>query len=65
MAFRFFKRIKLLPGVTLNLSKKGVSISSGVKGAHVTMSKKGIRKTIGIPGTGLFSTEIKLFKKRT
>jgi len=43
MAVRFFKRIRLFPGVTLNLSKRGVSISTGIKGAHVTVNKKGVR----------------------
>jgi len=64
MTVRFFKRIKLFPGVTLNLSKRGVSISTGIKGAHVTVNKKGVRETVGLPGTGLFSTVMNPFKKR-
>jgi hypothetical protein len=59
MGFRFFKRVKILPGLTLNLSKTGASLSAGVRGAHVTVGSKGVRKTVGLPGTGLFYTEYK------
>jgi hypothetical protein len=51
---RFQKRIKILPGVTINLSKSGVSTSLGGHGATVNVGTSG-RRTIalGIPGTGL------------
>lgn len=39
MAIRFQRRIKLLPEVTLNLGKKGISISLGPRGAKTTISK--------------------------
>ncbi len=55
-SFRFFKRVKVLPGLTMNLSKSGPSFSVGVRGAHVTMGRHGVRKTVGIPGTGVFYT---------
>ncbi|MFQ5748429.1 MAG: DUF4236 domain-containing protein, partial [Planctomycetota bacterium] len=32
MGFRFWRRIKLMPGVTLNLSKTGASLSFGAPG---------------------------------
>lgn len=57
MAFRFWKRITLFPGLTLNLSKSGISISAGPRGAKFTMGPKGKRLTAGIPGTGLFWTK--------
>ena len=57
MAFRFFRRKKLFPGVTLNLSKSGASLSFGPRGAKVTVGPKGVRKTVGIPGTGMYWTE--------
>lgn len=57
MGLRFTKRIKLFPGVSLNLSKSGVSVSAGPRGAKVTVGPKGVRKTIGIPGTGISHTE--------
>lgn len=56
MAFRFWRRIQLAPGVTLNLSKSAASLSFGPRGAKYTISPRGNRATAGIPGTGLFYT---------
>ena len=53
MGFRFYKRINLLPGISLNLSKSGPSLSLGKRGMRVTVGQRGIRHTIGIPGTGV------------
>ena len=57
MGFRFTKRIKVLPGITLNISKSGVSTSIGGRGARVTIGKRGARTTVGVPGTGLSYTQ--------
>jgi hypothetical protein len=57
MGFRFRKRIKLAPGVHINLSRRGVSTSLGAPGATVNVSKRGTRATVGLPGTGLSYTE--------
>ncbi len=57
MGFRFYRRKKLFPGVTLNVSKSGPSVSIGGRGARMTIGPKGTRKTIGIPGTGISYTE--------
>ncbi len=54
MGFRFWRRIKIAPGVTLNLSKSGGSLSFGRRGAKITIGPRGKRATVGIPGTGLF-----------
>ena len=56
MAFRFWRRVKIAPGVTLNLSKSGGSLSFGPRGAKLTVGPRGRRATVGIPGTGLFYT---------
>ncbi len=56
MGFRFWRRIRLAPGVTLNLSKSGASLSFGGRGARFTVGPRGRRVTIGIPGTGLYYT---------
>ncbi len=56
MPFRFWRRIRLAPGVTLNLSKSNASLSLGPRGAKYTISPRGNRATAGIPGTGLFYT---------
>lgn len=51
--FRFQKRIKIAPGVRINLSKSGISASLGGPGATVNVGKKGVRGTVGATGTGL------------
>jgi len=57
MSFRFWRRIGIAPGITLNLSKSGGSLSFGPRGAKFTVGSKGRRATLGIPGTGLFYTK--------
>jgi hypothetical protein len=54
--FRFYRRLHILPGLSVNISKSGPSLSVGVRGAHVTVGPKGIRRTVGIPGSGLYYT---------
>ena len=56
MSFRFFRRIRIAPGITVNLSKSGVSVSAGPSGAKFTVGTRGTRTTIGLPGTGLSYT---------
>mgnify|MGYP000208509797 CR=1 FL=1 len=56
MSFRFWRRVKLFPGVTLNFSKSNVSLSVGPPGAKYTFSPLGNRATVGIPGSGLYYT---------
>ena len=51
--FRFRKTFSVLPGVRINLSKTGVSSSSGGHGATVNVGKNGPMGTLGMPGTGL------------
>lgn len=54
MALRFQKRIKVIPGVHLNLSKSGMSASVGGHGATANVGMSGRKMiTLGIPGTGL------------
>jgi hypothetical protein len=58
MSFRFRKRIKIVPGLYVNLGKRGASMSVGVKGATVNFgSKRGIHLTTSIPGTGISYTQ--------
>ena len=54
---RVQKRIKLLPGITANLSRKGVSTSIGVTGARVTYGHGEKRTTVGLQGTGISHSE--------
>ena len=45
MGFRFQKRIKIAPGVRLNISKKGLSsVTVGRNGANVTVGRNGTVK---------------------
>ena len=53
MALRFRRRIKLFPGLWLNVSKSGVSTSAGIKGVTVNLKDGETRTTVGLPGTGL------------
>ena len=57
MVWNYRKRIKIAPGVHLNISKGGISTSVGPKGAKVTFGKNGTYLNKGIPGTGLYSRE--------
>lgn len=56
MGFRLFRRMKIAPGVTLNLSKSGLSTSFGPRGAKFTVGSRGTRQTVGLPGTGMYYT---------
>ncbi|MFN7971199.1 MAG: DUF4236 domain-containing protein [Acidobacteriota bacterium] len=53
MPLRFWRSIKIAPGLRLNLSKRGASVSVGPRGAHLTMGTSGARYSVGLPGTGL------------
>ncbi len=58
MGLNFRKSITIFPGVKLNISKTGLSISAGKKGAHVNASTSGRKSvTVGAPGTGLSYTK--------
>lgn len=58
MGFRFRRRITLIPGVRINLSRSGTSLSFGGRGFWYTVGPNGKRRTtISAPGTGLSWTE--------
>ena len=56
MGLRFYRRVHLCPGLSVNLSRSGPSLTMGVRGAHLTVGPAGVTKTVGLPGTGLFYT---------
>jgi hypothetical protein len=56
LGFRFQRRIGVVPGIRLNLSKSGASVSIGMRGAHLTLGRTP-RVTVGLPGSGLSYTE--------
>lgn len=57
MAWNYRKRIKIAPGIHLNLSKGGVSTSIGPKGAKISIGENGTYLNTSIPGTGLYSRQ--------
>ena len=69
MGLRFRKSVKIAPGVRLNISKKSVGISAGVKGYRKSINSSGrVTTSIGFPGTGVsyVKTEnLKSKKKKT
>ena len=53
MGFRFRKSFKLVPGIRVNLSKRGASLSLGGRGFTTNLSSRGVRQTFSLPGTGM------------
>ena len=53
---RLWRHKQIIPGVRLNISKSGPSVSFGPRGMHATFGRRGRRMTAGIPGTGVFYT---------
>lgn len=54
MGFRFRRRVRILPGVYLNISRNGVSTTIGPRGASLNIGKQGVFLNTGIPGTGIY-----------
>jgi Protein of unknown function (DUF4236) len=58
MGFRFRRSVRLFPGVRLNASRSGLSMSVGTRGAWYTVGPRGRRRaTVGLPGTGISYTQ--------
>jgi hypothetical protein len=53
MPIRFQRRIKILPGLRLNVSKTGISWTVGARGTSVTARDGKLTSNLGLPGTGL------------
>lgn len=60
MSFRFRHTFTLFPGVRLNLSGSGMSVSLGVPGAPLNLKPgRSPRATVGLPGSGIsFQTSL-------
>ena len=61
MPVRFRRTFTLFPGVKVNVSKGGMSITVGRRGFHLNFSKHGVRQTTSLPGSGVSHTSY-LFK---
>jgi hypothetical protein len=57
MGFRLWRRVRLVPGLRANISRSGISLSIGHRGAWYTVGPRGRRVTLGLPGTGIFYTQ--------
>jgi tetratricopeptide (TPR) repeat protein len=65
MPFQFYKRIRLGKGLRLNLSKSGIGLTLGGKGAHYTIHSSGREtRSVGIPGTGVYWRETRKIGRR-
>lgn len=64
MPIRFRRSFKIFPGVKVNVSKGGVSVSVGKPGATLNFSRHGVRQTIGLPGSGVSESSY-LFKNNS
>jgi Protein of unknown function (DUF4236) len=53
MGWQFRKRKQLLPGLSLNLGRRGASLSAGRRGARVSAGTRGTAATLTLLGTGL------------
>ena len=58
MGFRFRRSLRLMPGLRLNFSRSGPSVSVGTRGAWATFGHNQSRYTVGLPGTGMSYTTI-------
>jgi len=64
MGLQYRKSFKLLPGVRLNITTRGLSsLTLRIKCIRLNLSKRGLRGHIAIPGTG-FSYKFRGNKKR-
>lgn len=65
MTTKLRRSIKIAPGLKLNINKKSIGLSAGVNGARISVNSKGGKTaTVGIPGTGLSTTQY-LGKKKS
>jgi hypothetical protein len=55
MGLRFRRSIRLAPGLRLNFSGSGASVSAGPRGFSTTFGSRGTFLNAGIPGTGLYT----------
>ena len=53
MGWRFQRRRKLLPGVTLNVGKRSAGVSVGPRGAKLSAGTRTVGATLSLLGTGL------------
>ena len=63
MAIRFRRSVTIVPGVRINIGKRGASLSAGPRGSSVTVGRQGVFGNVGLPGTG-FSVRKRIDNRR-
>ncbi|MFR8350145.1 MAG: DUF4236 domain-containing protein [Clostridium sp.] len=64
MGLRFRKSVKIAPGVRLNIGKKSVGVSAGVKGYRKSINSSGrVTTSIGTPRCWCFLCQDRKFEK--
>lgn len=54
-SLRFRRTVRIAPGIRLNVNKRSVGVSAGVRGARVSINSDGrSTRSVGVPGTGLY-----------
>lgn len=64
MGLNFRKMLSLGKLFRVNITKKGIGISAGVKGVRAGIGPRGIRRTVSLPGTGIYWTKQNSLKKK-
>lgn len=57
MSWRFRKTFKIMPGLKLNLTARGLSATIGAAPMSVNMGPQGVYGNVSIPGTGLWNRQ--------
>lgn len=53
MGFRLQRRVRIAPGLNVNISKSGLGLGLGPRGLKASVGPGGTRTSVGIPGTGM------------
>jgi hypothetical protein len=57
MSWRFRKTFKVLPGVKLNLTARGLSATLGAAPFSINVGPRGVYRNVSIPGTGIWDRQ--------
>ena len=52
-SIRVWRRVRVGRGMTVNVSRGGVSVTVGSVGRRLTVGKQGLSVSLGLPGTGV------------
>jgi hypothetical protein len=57
MSWRFRKTFRVLPGVKLNLTARGLSATLGASPFSINVGPRGVYRNVSIPGTGIWDRQ--------